>query len=74
MPIAKISGPGLAAIAASVAALWGCLAAERIIVSQANREIHRTLWDSRYRPAKSSPRTPAPNVPAAAGIHRFPLG
>ena len=30
MPIAKISGQGLAAIAFSVALLWGCVIGERI--------------------------------------------
>ena len=32
MTIAKITGPGLAAISAAVALLWGCVISERAIV------------------------------------------
>jgi len=36
MPIAKITGQGLAAIAISVALLWACLISERTIVRRAS--------------------------------------
>jgi hypothetical protein len=45
MSFAKITGPGLAALAFSVAALWGCLICERVIVRQAERERARVLRD-----------------------------
>jgi len=38
MPLAKITGPGLAAIAVSVALLWGCALSERALMRQALRE------------------------------------
>ena len=38
MPIAKITGPGLAAIALSVALLWSCLIGERVMVRRAYAE------------------------------------
>ena len=38
MPIAKITGQGLAAIALSVALLWTCLIGERVIVRRAFAE------------------------------------
>ena len=41
MPIAKITGQGLAAIAVSVALLWSCLIGERVMVRRASAE--RTL-------------------------------
>jgi len=41
MPIAKITGQGLAAIALSVALLWSCLIGERLMVRHASTE--RTL-------------------------------
>ena len=41
MPIAKITGQGLAAIALSVALLWSCLIGERVMVRRASAE--RTL-------------------------------
>ena len=38
MPIAKITGQGLLAIACSVALLWGCLIAERVVLRAAVAE------------------------------------
>jgi hypothetical protein len=38
VPIAKITGQGLAAIALSVALLWGCLISERVMVRRASAE------------------------------------
>ena len=52
MSIAKITGPGLTAIALSVAALWGCLISERLIVHQANLEAARALREVRMMRAR----------------------
>jgi len=35
MPIARITGPGLAAIAVSVGLLWTCLVSERLTINNA---------------------------------------
>jgi hypothetical protein len=45
MPIAKITGQGLAAIACSVALLWACFLGERLTVRHANREYARVIRD-----------------------------
>ena len=38
MPVAKITGQGLSAIALSVALLWGCLIDERVLVRRASEQ------------------------------------
>jgi hypothetical protein len=43
MGIVKITGPGLSAIGLSVALLWGCLIAERVIVRDAVKERTRVV-------------------------------
>ena len=63
MPIAKITGQGLAAIALSVALLWGCFLTERVTVRQAaaqQAQVMRELHEmQRYR--KTEPvSAPAP--------------
>lgn len=45
MTIAKITGPGLAALAVSVSLLWGCLIAERTLTQRAWREQARVLHE-----------------------------
>ena len=62
MPIAKISGQGLAAIALSVALLWACFISERLTVKQAAaqqarvmRELHQLQRNRQAEPV-SSPR------------------
>jgi hypothetical protein len=45
MPIAKITGQGLAAIACSVALLWGCIAGEKLTARQARHEYARVMRD-----------------------------
>ena len=45
MPIARITGPGLAAIAIAVALLWGCVIGERVMVRRALAERARILRD-----------------------------
>jgi hypothetical protein len=52
MPIAKITGQGLGAIAVAVVLLWGCLIGERLILNrsyarraQVMRDLHRMQVD-----------------------------
>ena len=45
MPILKITGQGLAAIALSVALLWGCWIEERALTRRAHAERARVLRD-----------------------------
>jgi hypothetical protein len=47
MPIAKITGPGLAAIGCSVALLWGCVVGEQWERQNAVRERVRVLREVR---------------------------
>ena len=66
MPIARITGQGLAAIALSVALLWACFIGERLMVrqtlarrSQLMRELHQLQRDRHAEPVS----TPAPRGP-----------
>jgi len=72
MPIATISRQGLTAIATLVVILWGCLAAERLIVYQANRGMRRIPADyyrSHLRPRQSS--KPRPGMSASLDRSTF---
>jgi len=67
MPIARITGQGLAAIALSVTLLWACFIGERLMVrhsldqrAQLMRELHQMQRDRRAQPA---------SVPAPSGRH-----
>ena len=68
MPIAKITGQGLAAIALSVALLWACFIGERLLVrhtlrqqAQVMRELHQMQRDHRAEPVSSPlPHSPRP--------------
>uniref|UniRef100_Q02AX0 Uncharacterized protein n=1 Tax=Solibacter usitatus (strain Ellin6076) TaxID=234267 RepID=Q02AX0_SOLUE len=69
MPIAKITGQGLAAIALSVALLWSCLIGERLMVSHATarqaqlmRELQQLQRIHRTEPVS----TPGPRPPHVA--------
>jgi len=66
MSFARITGPGLAALALSVAALWGCLITERVIVRQAERERARVLRDL----GQLQQRVPRPVSVPSRGFHR----
>ncbi len=68
MPIARITGQGLAAIALSVSLLWTCLIAERVTLhhaaarqAQLMRELHQLQINHRAQPvsapAQESPRS-----------------
>jgi hypothetical protein len=45
MPIAKITGQGLLAMAFSVALLWVCLIGERVMVNRARQERVRLMQE-----------------------------
>jgi hypothetical protein len=68
MPIARITGQGLAAISLSVALLWACFIGERLVVrqtlarrSQVMRELHQMQRDHRTEPVSAPvPRGPHP--------------
>ncbi len=47
MPIAKITGQGLAAIALSVALLWACLLGERMILNNSYAERAQVMRELR---------------------------
>jgi len=71
MPIAKITGPGLAAMACSVALLWGCLIADGVLERRVSaqraevlRELHR-LRDTRPEPAPEPVSVPLPTMRVA---------
>jgi hypothetical protein len=60
MPIAKITGQGLAAISLSVALLWGCFIGERLLVRQSldqraqlMRELRQMRRDRQAQPASA---------------------
>jgi hypothetical protein len=67
MPIVRITGQGLAAIAVSVGLLWGCFIGERLIVrnalaqrAQLMRELHRMQRDHQAQPV---------SAPSPFGLH-----
>ena len=71
MPIAKITGPGLGAMACSVALLWGCLIANGVMErrvfeqrAQVLRELQR-LRNTRPEPAPVPVSVPVPIQRAA---------
>jgi hypothetical protein len=56
MPIAKITGPGLAGIGISVGLLWGCVIGERIMIDRAFTERGRVMQDvERLRRRQAEP-------------------
>jgi cytochrome b len=74
MQVAKITRSGLAAMAGSVFLLWGCVAGERVVLRDAQRQYARALRDIRQLQRKqqtqpaSAPvlRPPVPARPTAA--------
>jgi len=68
MPIAKITGQGLAAIALSVALLWACFVGERLILNrtyakraQVMRELRQMQNLHRTQPASTPMPAPSPH-------------
>lgn len=68
MPIVKITGQGLSAIALSVALLWACWMQEQRVTRQASAERVRVLRDLQnlQRVAPKPAWVPFPNVPPPA--------
>ena len=66
MPIAKITGQGLAAIGFSVALLWGSVAADRLMTRQAFTERARVM-----RQVESLQRRQRPLPVSAPVPHRL---
>ena len=69
LPIARITGQGLAAIALCVVSLWACFIGERLLVrdalaqrTQVMRELHQLQRDHRTQPV-STPALPTPHLP-----------
>ena len=74
MPIAKITGQGLAAIALSVALLWACFVAERLISersltrrAQVMRELRQMQLQRRAEPASTPVRRFTHRSPTTVG-------
>jgi hypothetical protein len=74
MPIAKITGQGLAAIALSVALLWACLIGERMLVSQTlaqraqvMRELHQMQREHGTQPVSTPAHRSAHSARVAIG-------
>ena len=72
MPIAKITGEGLTAIALSVAALWATFIGERVIVRRAAaertlvmRELYRMQGSHRSEPVSAPIHIPRLKRPTA---------
>jgi hypothetical protein len=66
MPFARITGQGMSAIALSVALLWGCLIAQRVITRTATDGRARALQEIRMlrlRNRREPASTPAPPLP-----------
>ena len=71
MPIVKITGQGLSAIALSVALLWGCLIGQRLAARRAFSERAQVLRDiSRMRRLRRTQPVlvPAPFLPRRARV------
>jgi hypothetical protein len=64
MPVAKITGQGLFAIACSVALLWGCLIGERAMLRSAATERVRVLREIEQLQRKSHPAPAIAPMPA----------
>ncbi len=65
MPIAKITGQGLAALACSVALLWGCLIADGVLERRAAAERAQVLHE--LQRLRNTRPDPAP-VPASLPV------
>jgi len=71
MPVVKITGQGLSAIALSVALLWGCLLAERGLVRQAEVKRARALEEIRRLRRQVEPQ-PVSNPAPYKTLHQKP--
>jgi hypothetical protein len=64
MPIAKITGQGLYAMAFSVALLWSCLIGERVMVQRAVAEQTRVLHEIEHLQRQRRPMPVHAPMPA----------
>jgi hypothetical protein len=69
MPVAKITGQGLLAIACSVSLLWGCLIGEHVMLRHAAAERARVLRQMQL--LQRQPRPIPAGAPMPAGLPRF---
>jgi hypothetical protein len=63
MPVAKITGQGLFAIACSVALLWGCLVGEQVMLRRATTErvkVFHQMERLQHKPRPTPVSTPMP--------------
>lgn len=74
MPIARITGQGLAAIALSVALLWGIFIGERLLVRHTleqrvlvMRELHQMQRNHRTEPVSAPAPAPMRSGPVTLG-------
>jgi len=75
MPIVKITGQGLSAIALSVALLWGCWLEERSLVRQDYIERARVLRDlQQLRHACPTPAPVSAPIPTTLRTRRVIAG
>ena len=74
MPIVKITGQGLSAIALSVALLWGCWIEERALTRRAGAEQARVLRDLQQLQRTSPPRPASAPLPLRRGVPRVTAG
>jgi hypothetical protein len=68
MPVAKISGQGLCAIACSVALLWGCLIGERVMLRNAATERVKVFHEMEH--LQKQPRPTPVSTPMPAALRR----
>ncbi len=68
MPIARITGPGLAAIAGSVALLWVCIIGEQVQRRDAFQERERVVREVRL--LRHQPRSVPVSTPSPFQHHR----
>ena len=66
MPVAKITGQGLFAIACSVALLWGCVIGERVMLGNAASQRMHVLHEMEELQRKPRPTPAIAPVPSAA--------
>jgi hypothetical protein len=74
MPVVKITGQGLSAIALLVALLWYCLLTERAIARQANAGRVQALQEIRRLRHRTAPQPVSAPMPQQASPARLALG
>jgi hypothetical protein len=62
MAIAKITGPGLAGIGISVALLWGCVIADRVMAQRAFTERARVIQEVERMRRRQPERVSTPSL------------